>query len=201
VNTSSTRQSCVRYFQLEVVWLTHSVSSKSCLSQIPGVPLHTHFEGLPDRPYRSTQVFFEHAQIKFGQAPKTRWLHQLPYLPCSVWLYMSTFKIFQALPQGHGDNEFNPIGHSQMHLLQAATKAAAASCKSHNLIVLSHAPLSALPVKTRFALRTCWNGTFHFLHLLEASAQFTLNQEFVKTAHDCTQLRARECACVVSMLV
>ena len=43
--------------------------------------------------------------------------------------------------------------------------------------------------------------TFHFLHLLEASAQFTLNQEFVKTAHDCTQLRARECACVVSMLV
>ena len=109
-------------------------------------------------------------------------LHQLPYLPCSVWLYMSTFKIFQALPQGHGDNEFNPIGHSQI---------AAASCKSHNLIVLSHAPLSALPVKTRFALRTCWNGTFHFLHLLEASAQFTLNQEFVKTAHDCTQLRAR----------
>lgn len=70
VNRSSTRQSCVRYFQLEVVWLTHSVSSKSCLSQIPGVPLHTHFEGLPDRPYRSTQVFFEHAQIKFG--PSTR---------------------------------------------------------------------------------------------------------------------------------
>lgn len=32
---------------------------------------------------------------------------KLPYLPCSVWLYMSTFKIFQALPQGHGDNEFN----------------------------------------------------------------------------------------------
>ena len=115
--TSNTRQSFVRYF---------SVLSKSCLSQIPGVPLHIHFEGPPDRPCRSTQVFFKHAQIKFGPDTRNPLATCTSYLCRSVWPYMSTFKIFQALLQGHGDNANATFGHS--HMLPAATSCYQGCC-------------------------------------------------------------------------